>query len=240
MWPPLQATLITNRRGGCPTTLRPSTPRASICPERNTPLSVNTQRTLINLIRHGQTDWNLYRKYQGTSDIPLNATGREQARLLAESMRGERWDAMYSSDLSRALDTALAVAGAIDFPDASIIQDSRLRERGYGAAEGSTLEEREAKFPGGDWSGLESWEDAAARSMKAVRDAAVAHAGASLLVVCHGGIINAILATLSDGEVGTGKTVIENTSRTTIEISGDHWEIGTINDIRHLEGVTTP
>src|SRR5699024_8159064 len=89
-------------------------------------LSVTDKPTThINLIRHGETDWNLHHKYQGSSDIPLNDTGREQARLLAESMHGEAWDVIYSSPSQRAFDTAKAVATAIDYP----IDDIRIDKR---------------------------------------------------------------------------------------------------------------
>jgi uncharacterized phosphatase len=194
--------------------------------------------THINLIRHGQTDWNAENRYQGSSDVPLNGTGRQQAHLLGESMRGESWDVIYSSPSVRALDTAKAVAAAIGVDAGAIITDHDFMERGYGEAEGLTGPEREAKWPEGDWPGLEQWEDAAARSIKALRRVVEAHPGERILVVCHGGIINAILATLSDGEVGTGKTVIDNTSRTTIDVDGDAWTIGEINNVDHLQDVT--
>jgi uncharacterized phosphatase len=191
--------------------------------------------THIDLIRHGQTDWNVQNRYQGTSDIPLNEIGRRQAQLLEESMRGESWDVIYSSPLVRALDTAKAAAAATGIDEDAIITDRDFMERGYGDAEGLTGPEREAKWPEGDWPGLEQWEDAASRSIKALRRVVEANPGKRILVVCHGGIINAILATLSDGEVGTGKTVIDNTSRTTIDVVGDTWTIGDINNIEHLQ-----
>lgn len=190
--------------------------------------------THINLIRHGETDWNLQRKYQGSSDIPLNATGREQARLLAESMRGESWDIMYSSPSQRAFDTAKAVADTIGYPIDDIRVDRRFMERGYGDAEGLTAEEREAKWPDGNWPGLEQWEDAAERVTEATREAVADHRGKRILIVCHGGIINALLAVLSDGDVGTGKSIIVNTSRTSIDVTGDEWTIGAISDASHL------
>lgn len=191
--------------------------------------------THINLIRHGETDWNAQHRYQGTSDVPLNEVGRRQAQLLGESMRGESWDVIYSSPSIRAFDTAKAAAAAIGIDEDAIIIDRNFMERGYGDAEGLTGAERSAKWPEGDWPGLEQWEDAATRSVTALRRIVAKHVGKRILIVCHGGIINAMLATLSEGEVGTGKTVIDNTSRTTIDVAGDTWAIGEINDIAHLQ-----
>lgn len=196
-------------------------------------------RTHIQLIRHGETDWNIENRYQGTTDIPLNATGRAQARALAAAMEGETWDHITSSPLSRAMETARAIAGAVGLPEDAIVPDPRVMERAYGEAEGLTLPEREKVWPDGNWPGLEDWEDVARRGMAAVEDLAHDHAGGRVIVVCHGGLINAILATISHGEVGTGKSVILNTSRTDLFHDGDGWTIGAISEATHLDDVVT-
>jgi len=189
--------------------------------------------TRIDLIRHGETDWNAQGKYQGRADIPLNAEGRRQAALLAEAMDGESWDGIVSSPLQRAMDTARPIAAAVGLTE--IAEDPDLMERAYGEAEGLTLSEREAKWPGGDWPGLEDWEDVATRAMGALHRVVAAHPGERMLVVCHGGVINSILAVISDGEIGTGKTTIINTSRTTLDFDGKGWQIVTVNDTAHLD-----
>ncbi len=193
--------------------------------------------THINLIRHGETDWNVEHRYQGSTDIPLNDLGRKQVKWLADSMRDESWDVIYSSPSMRAFDTARAVAAAIGIEEDAIIRDRRLMERGYGEAEGLTLPEREAKWPEGEWPGLESWEEVAERTMKTLHSAVQDNPGKRILIICHGGVINAILATLSEGEIGTGKTVIDNTSRTTLDVTGNLWTIGDVNNIDHLESL---
>ena len=192
-------------------------------------------RTHIQFIRHGQTDWNNDNRYQGTSDIPLNATGQEQAATLAAAMHGESWDRMISSPLSRAFETATAVARAIGIDEADIIPDKRAMERSYGDAEGLTIPEREAIWPGGNWPNLEPWENVARRGMEMLNDLVRDFPGERIIVVAHGGLINALLATISHGEVGTGKTILLNTSRTDLFHDHDGWTIGMVGDVSHLE-----
>ncbi|MDQ3539763.1 MAG: histidine phosphatase family protein [Chloroflexota bacterium] len=188
--------------------------------------------TTICLIRHGETDWNYTRRYQGWSDIPLNVLGLEQAGIVARAMAGEQWDAIVSSPLDRALKTAEAIAAALNIDQ--IEEDADVRERGYGEAEGLTLEEREARWPGPEWPGLESWDAMADRAMAALDRIVARHAGQRVLVVCHGGLINAVLSTVSNGEHGTGITIILNTARTTLTHTGDAWSIDTVTDASHL------
>jgi broad specificity phosphatase PhoE len=191
--------------------------------------------TTINLVRHGETDWNLNRRYQGWEDIPLNDTGREQAQLVAQAIAREpRWDAIYSSPLSRALSTAQAIAELSGMGE--IVQDPDLRERFYGEAEGLTSDEREAKWPGLlAWPGLERQDVMTARAMSALERVAERHVGGRVLVIAHGGLINAVLHQVSGGEVGTGITIILNTARTMLLRNGTGWEIETVTDTSHLE-----
>ncbi len=189
--------------------------------------------TTICLVRHGETDWNYTRRYQGWSDISLNALGFEQARIVARAIAGEEWDAIVSSPLARARKTAEAIATALGVDD--IAEDADLRERGYGEAEGLTLEEREAKWPGTEWPGLESWDVMADRAMVALDRIVERYAGQRVLVVCHGGVINAVLTRVSDGKHGSGITIILNTARTTLIHDGDEWKIETVTDASHLE-----
>ncbi|MEM8856736.1 MAG: histidine phosphatase family protein [Chloroflexota bacterium] len=101
--------------------------------------------TTLFLIRHGQTQWNLEGKYTGQSDIPLNSNGRLQALRAAMEFRNNPPDAIYSSDLIRAYETAEIVANGCGFL-ARIEQDQRLREINQGVWEGMHFDDIKAKF----------------------------------------------------------------------------------------------
>lgn len=195
--------------------------------------------TTIYLVRHGETDWNVQRKYQGSTDVPLNAVGREQAATLGAWLAADAsrfpGTAIISSPLSRAFVTAQAIADARGIARDAIVPDPDVQERSYGVAEGYTLEEREARWPDANWDGLESWEHVAIRAMRALGRVQASRPGEGTFVVCHGGLINAILAELSGGEIGTGKTTILNTSLTTIVNEGAGWSIVAYNEIPHFD-----
>ena len=99
--------------------------------------------TSLWLVRHGQTDWNLEGRYQGQSDVPLNATGLSQAAAFAASLDGQQFDALYSSDLARAYQTAEVIAARVGLP---VQTDPRLREINQGQWQGRTLDEIKGFF----------------------------------------------------------------------------------------------
>src|SRR4029079_14367922 len=119
--------------------------------------------TEILLARHGETDWNSGRRVQGHTDIPLNARGIEQAKALAAQLAGERLTAVFSSDLSRALETARGGAAAHGL---EVTIDPRLREKNFGTWEGLTVVEIAERFPDaqrGQWGDGETTEEVARR-----------------------------------------------------------------------------
>lgn len=193
--------------------------------------------TTICLVRHGETDWNLQHRYQGRVDVPLNATGREQARRVAQAIGNDGWDAIVSSPLSRSMETARAIADVAGMDRNRIEREPDLVERAYGEAEGLTLPEREERFPERDWPGLEEWNDVATRSMLALEHIVDRHVGQRVLVICHGGVINAILSVVTKGEMGTGITVIINTARTILVNRADAWHVESVNITDHLERI---
>jgi broad specificity phosphatase PhoE len=141
--------------------------------------------TEILLVRHGETEWNRLHRWQGHTDTPLNDTGRAQARELAHTLAGERVDAVYSSDLSRASETAAAIAGEHGL---AVLVDPDLREIDVGGREGLTREEVEQRFPDGGWNG-ETREEHAARVLRALHRIADRHPDGRVVVVGHGGTL---------------------------------------------------
>lgn len=156
-------------------------------------------QTTLCLVRHGETPWNAERRLQGHLDIPLNDHGREQARATATLLEGQRFDAFYSSDLVRALETARSIARNV-MP----VTLPALRERNYGSFQGLTYEEAkqslpeayaafETRNPGFEFpGGGESLLTFRGRVERAMNSLASRHAGQRLLVVTHGGVLDII------------------------------------------------
>lgn len=161
-------------------------------------------KTTIGLLRHGQTNWNIDFRLQGVTDIPLNETGIEQARIagsvLADSyVEGQRWDLILTSPLSRARDTAVMVGEAIGIQGVSV--EELLLERSFGEAEGLSHEEWKAKYndtnhvPGG-----ETVEQLEARAWILLQRLLDHHEGKRVLTVSHGALIRTLLRLVSNGE----------------------------------------
>ncbi len=158
---------------------------------------------LLYVIRHGETDWNAAQRWQGHTDVPLNARGRAQARSLCDSLRSLRPSGIVSSDLARALETAEIVADELGIGVPWV--DAGLRERSFGCFEGLTREECAARHPEA-WArwilerlpppGAETQAAVTSRVVLAVVRAAeaVARPGAPALVIAHGGAMRALVA----------------------------------------------
>lgn len=148
--------------------------------------------TDLYLVRHGETDWNRQRRIQGLTDIPLNETGRAQARATGMLLTRRRWDAIFSSPLGRAVETASIIAAEVGLAQPTLID--ALVERNYGQAEGLDWLEVETRYPHhATVPGRESREDVAARVVPALMALAAERPTQALLVVSHGGAIRSVL-----------------------------------------------
>ena len=146
--------------------------------------------TDLVLVRHGETEWNRLGKVQGRTDIPLNDTGRAQARATAQRLEGRAFDAVAASPLSRAAETAQIIADGLGIGPVELVD--ALVERDYGEAEGMTGPDIDARF-GGRLEAQESREETVERTKPALVALAERHPGQRLLVVSHGGVIGSLI-----------------------------------------------
>jgi glucosyl-3-phosphoglycerate phosphatase len=174
------------------------------------------------LVRHGQSEWNAGRILQGQADIPLSALGREQANALAPAIAGLDPSRVITSDLIRASETA----ARLGFPDAR--PEPRLREINVGAWQGKAIADLLAddaaayqSWRAGTYrpEGGELWDEFVARTVAAVLDEA-AKGGKTLLAVCHGGVIRALLYHLV-GLPPRHIIPVAPASLTTLRLNGD-------------------
>ena len=201
------------------------------------------------LVRHGETTWNAVGRWQGHAEAPLSEAGILQAHRLAARLSGQRFDAVISSDLSRALDTARIVAAKLKGAP-NVILEPLWREIDVGDLSGITYEESLARglhhrfmpfdqrHPAG-----ESSADLAARARQAIEQFKLERIGQRVLVFSHGGTIRRALAVMlnePDARWVT-KFPVGNTSisRFTLKSDGENRCL-TFNDTAHLEDVFQP
>jgi broad specificity phosphatase PhoE len=156
--------------------------------------------TTIFLARHGESDWNVEKRFQGHSDRPLTERGRQQAHALADLVASEEIEAVYTSPLKRAQETAEIVAATAGLEPVGLPE---LREVDTGSWSGLSRADVEARFPegfarwrsgGSGWEDGESYEEMAERVIRALRTIAEDHPDGRVLVISHGGPIRAIHA----------------------------------------------
>jgi broad specificity phosphatase PhoE len=156
--------------------------------------------TTVYLARHGESDWNVARRWQGHADRPLTERGREQARDLAARLADVELDAVYASDLRRAWETAEEVASSQRL---DVVRLPELREVDVGSWSGCTRDECAERFPeafarwqagGSGWDDGESYEAMGERVIAAIGRIADEHPNGAVLVVSHGGPIRAVHA----------------------------------------------
>lgn len=169
--------------------------------------------TTILLARHGESDWNRDRRWQGHADRPLTDLGREQARALADRLAATELDAVYSSDLERARETAAIVAEPHQLP---VKELPDLREVDVGSWSGLTRAEAEERYPNAfrrwtegeeGWDDGETYEQLSERVVGAVLTIATRHPGDRVLLVAHGGSVRAVHAAALGVDIHTYRRI---------------------------------
>ena len=203
------------------------------------------QQTEMIFIRHGETTHNAQRRFQGHLDTALSKKGHRQATALAQRLTGTQFAALYSSDLTRTMQTARPIAECTGL---AIQTDSRIRERDVGVFSGMTVQEIEQNFPAEYERFLqrdpehvipqgESTVQMATRVLAAFADIPAKHTRQRLLVVTHGGPITALLHhTLHIPFTNARRYSNHNASLNIFTYRNGIWKLMTWGDIAHLSG----
>ncbi len=200
----------------------------------------------IILVRHGETPWNKERIFRGRMDIPLNDTGREEARLAGEWLKNEVIDAAFSSPLSRAVETAEQIARHHGLTVQTL---EGLTDLDYGDWQGVPLEEVKQRYPAlyRQWESMpdtvrfpngETLEEVRVRALAAVDEVLDRHPQGNILLVAHR-VVNKVLIAAFIGlnnsdfwRIGQDTAAINRFERV-----GSIWNIITVNDTCHLRPV---
>jgi len=179
------------------------------------PTICRMEATRIIAVRHGETAWNVDARIQGQLDIGLNDTGRWQARRVGLALAGESLCAIYSSDLSRAHETARHIAERVQL---AVEPHAGLRERGFGMFEGRTFDEIQQAWPehARNWrsrvpewqppEGGESLLQLRERVLRTLDELAARHTGGQIVVVAHGGVLDTLYRIATGQPVNSPRT----------------------------------
>lgn len=180
-------------------------------------------RTVVGLLRHGQTDWNVDFRLQGITDVPLNLTGISQAELAATCLDASDWDFIATSRLSRAKDTADIVARHLQISQVAILP--LLLERSFGEVEGMLYEDWKSKHPDGITPGGETEEQLEHRTLMLLDELLETYRGSRVLAISHGALIRKVINILSLGQLPRAEQRITNASLSIIVHDGEAWKI---------------
>lgn len=200
--------------------------------------------TEIIIIRHGETEWNKTGRFQGHSDVPLSAEGRAQAEALGRNLAVDHVDAIYASDLTRAMETAAPLAARFGLP---VISDPQLRELNFGAWEGRNFNDVNAENPNAmknfytdpeqaDIPESEPFPEFQRRIAGRVREIVAQERGKRIVIVSHGASIRILLADLLSMPIRSIWHLSQlNTAVNKIRFEDDGFAVVTLmNDTSHL------
>ena len=202
-------------------------------------------RTRLCIVRHGETAWNAEHRVQGQLDVPLNSIGQAQAQAAAKVLAREKFDAIYSSDLSRALQTAQPTATLFSL---KVLAEKDLRERHYGIFERLTYAEVKTRYPE-DYARFEardpeyafrtgeSLKDFSARSIAVISRIADQNKDQRILVFTHGGVLDKLYRFVTGLPLSAPRDFgIPNAGLNRIELTPAGWQIRAWAEVAHLDG----
>jgi broad specificity phosphatase PhoE len=179
---------------------------------------------LVGLLRHGETDWNVASLLQGTSDIPLNQTGIDQAIAASHAIDASEWDQIISSPLSRARDTARIISDANSLGEIAI--EPLLLERAFGEAEGLNYHEWKKQHDAHQTVvGGESLLELELRANRLLEHLIENYAGKRVLAVSHGALIRKVVRIVSNRELPREGERFANASLTKIAYRDSSWSV---------------
>ena len=203
--------------------------------------------TRFIVVRHGETRWNLEARIQGHGDSPLTETGIAQAEAIARRLAEEPFDAIVSSDLGRAMETARRIGAAKGL---AVSADARFRERNFGCCEGFTYAELHERYPDAFGRHLqdtnpdfrvpdaETRREFYARIGAAFESLARERGGQRVAVVCHGGVLASLYRHIHGIPATTLTTVeIPNAAYNCVTRGAEGWTIDTWADVAHLDDI---
>ena len=207
-------------------------------------VEIPTKPTHLCLVRHGETEWNAERRIQGQIDIGLNETGVRQAEAAGQWLKRDGVSALYSSDLQRAWVTAQCIGRALDLTPQAV---PALRERNYGIFQGLTYDEAATRYPAGyhlfesrdpDYA-FDTGESLRAMFLRVttqLQAIAAAHAGARVVVVLHGGVLDIANRFVRGNPLEARRDfLIPNAGLNWIALQDGRWTIESWGETTHLE-----
>lgn len=206
------------------------------------------QVTKLFVVRHGETEWNVENRIQGHLDNELSRRGMQQAEALSERLRGMNFDALYSSDLARAAQTAKAISNTLGV---EVVTDQRLRERNMGVLQGLTLDEAHVQhtdalnrlrsldpeyiIPKGE--SLRQFSD---RTVACIEELAQRHLGGLVLIATHGGVLECLMNHVLETPLDAPREFMSaNASLNIYLCEAGEWSLETWGDISHLREIGT-
>ncbi|MBF0280598.1 MAG: histidine phosphatase family protein [SAR324 cluster bacterium] len=207
------------------------------------------EKTTLIFVRHGETEWNVQGKWQGHLDSPLTEKGLKQTFAMGQRFRNIHCDQLYSSDLSRAYQTAKPIS---EVTGQHIITSPDLREKNLGIFEGLTNETMKLRYPeeyeqfhkfNPDFAvpGSESIQEFYDRSVATIRNLAEKHLHQTTVMVTHGGFLANLFRFIFNLPIEIPRRfAIPNTSLNTISYSAGFWRMESWGDVAHLEGLSSP